>query len=564
MPDHQSDTISDSSRNTRLEKISVWLLLAAAILGVAGANAFLIVEIVPKLSWISAVGLAGVLAGLCGGLAGLCLIIIVNRNLDREARRDLLKLIAEVQAQKIVAKAAETTARYERTSLFPSDRTLMTSIVGENKNLKLYENLEPSTRRTTRWRPKEEEILGSDFFLNPDLSTSEGNHLQISDAPGLDAGSNADPIGKLKGLLDDLADRDGMAMRASLEQTKTVVRGQPVNPCEYRVWYGTDRRLNVDGDIAQGFAEEFSDTLRCGSCVVYVPKSHEFASLGSGPLARIVKKISGKPTDAPLKLLAIEAGTPESFVLDLQTGLRQLPENERDVVLFIHGYNVDFESAAIRAAQVGRDLELPGPMLFYSWPSKAKLFGYGADGETIGRTLKKFISFLDVLLAIPEVTAVNVIAHSMGNRLFQRAMQLLSVRNDVEAKRFGHVVLAAPDIDRETFREAADDYARLKQNPDRRTTVYFNKNDFAIGISGWIHEEARLGTQGNAFTNTDSILWIDSWFRLDWLGHGYFASAAPVLKDMKELLVGNKAPVQRQPPLNPVPSDVPQYWELRA
>lgn len=553
MPDRRSNTASDSPPTTNLEKVSIWLLLAGGILGVAGGGAFLTVEILPQLPWVSAAGLGALLAGLCSGMAGLCLSLIAGRRSDRDVQSKLIHLIGEVQAATIVAKAAETTARYDRTAGFSFDRNLTTTFAAKNKNLEFYENLGTTGSGTTQ---------------NPERSASEDEHFRILDLTGFDGSAkstlDADPISKLKGLLDDLADRDRMAMQASLEQTKSVVRGQPINPCEYRVWYGTDRRPNIDGDVTQGFAEEFSDRLRCGSCVVYVPKSHEFASIGSGPIARIAKRISGKPADVPLKLLAIEAGTPESFVLDLQTGLRQLPENERDVVLFIHGFNVDFESAAIRAAQVGRDLELPGPMLFYSWPSKAKLFGYGADGETIGRTLKKFIGFLDLLLAIPEVTAINVIAHSMGNRLFQRAMQLLSVRDDVEAKRFGHVVLAAPDIDRETFREAADDYARLKQNPDRRTTVYFNKNDLAIGISGWIHEEARVGTQGNAFANTDSILWIDSWFRLDWLGHGYFASAAPVLKDMKELLVGNKTPMQRQPPLNPVPSDVPQYWELRA
>jgi esterase/lipase superfamily enzyme len=143
-------------------------------------------------------------------------------------------------------------------------------------------------------------------------------------------------------------------------------------------------------------------------------------------------------------------------------------------------------------------------------------------------------------------------------------MQLFAFREQASDRRFGHVVLAAPDIDRETFRQAAQDYAQLKANPERRTAVYFNKSDVAVGLSQWIHQEVRAGTQGGAFLNTDSILWIDSLFRLDWLGHGYFASAAPVLKDMKALLLENKTPTQRQPPLTPIPSDVPQYWELRG
>jgi esterase/lipase superfamily enzyme len=365
-------------------------------------------------------------------------------------------------------------------------------------------------------------------------------------------------------LLEQLAERDKMAKEASLALSVEVTRGQPPNACEYRVWFGTDRRPKVEGDYSQGFKEEFADRLHYGSCVVHIPKSHEFASLGSHPIVRIFKRVTGQPADEKLKLLAIETGTKESFVNDLRESLRAQKESERDLVLFVHGYNVDFESAALRTAQIGRDLELSGPMLFYSWPSKASLSGYGADEETIGRTLPKFVRFLQLLISIPELGAVNVIAHSMGNRLFQRAMQLFAFREQASDRRFGHVVLAAPDIDRETFRQAAQDYAQLKANSERRTAVYFNKSDVAVGLSQWIHQEARAGTQGGAFSNTDSILWIDSLFRLDWLGHGYFASAAPVLKDMKALLLENKAPTQRQPPLTPIPSDVPQYWELRG
>jgi len=180
-------------------------------------------------------------------------------------------------------------------------------------------------------------------------------------------------------------------------------------------------------------------------------------------------------------------------------------------------------------------------MLFYSWPSKATLSGYGADGETIGRTLKKFISFLDLLLAIPEVTAINVIAHSMGNRLFQRAMQLLSVRNDIKAKRFGHVVLAAPISTERRSEKPRTTTLSSSKTRSQNHGVLQQKRHRGRNFELASRRSARR-YKGNALLDTDSILWIDSWFRLDWLGHGYFASAAPVLKDMKGLLVENKTP----------------------
>lgn len=85
-----------------------------------------------------------------------------------------------------------------------------------------------------------------------------------------------------------------------------------------------------------------------------------------------------------------------------------------------------------------------------------------------------------------------------------------------------------------------------------------------MSLSGLIHQERRAGTDGAALDGTDSILWIDAWFHIEWLGHGYFATATPVLKDIQALLVHHEPPHERQPPLTPVPTDFPQYWELRG
>ena len=40
------------------------------------------------------------------------------------------------------------------------------------------------------------------------------------------------------------------------------------------------------------------------------------------------------------------------------------------------GYNVDFKESAIRAAQIGYDLNVKGITSFFSWPSQGSLEGY--------------------------------------------------------------------------------------------------------------------------------------------------------------------------------------------
>jgi len=73
----------------------------------------------------------------------------------------------------------------------------------------------------------------------------------------------------------------------------------------------------------------------------------------------------------------------------LLTELRGASEDARKdhqrphALLFIHGYNVDFEGAAIRAAQIGCDLKVPGVTAFFSWPSRGSLVSYPADEATI-------------------------------------------------------------------------------------------------------------------------------------------------------------------------------------
>jgi esterase/lipase superfamily enzyme len=341
-------------------------------------------------------------------------------------------------------------------------------------------------------------------------------------------------------------------------------RTQPSNPCEYRVWFGTDRLPNVSNEYIHGFSKrKFDVRLHCGSCVVFVPVSHQVGSVGSNVIIRVAKTLVGRPVDdEPLRLVAIEQGDAESLSRDLSKLLSELPEICREVLLFVHGFNVSFEQAAIRAAQIGRDLALRGPMVFYSWPSKSRLAGYFSDESTISRTKPHFLEFMHILLRIPELRALNVLAHSMGNRLLHEVAELIELETrQARGLQFGHIILAAPDVDRETFKRAASAYAKLR-SAQRRTTLYWNKSDFAIYLSHLLHFAPRAGRTGKAIPGTDSIRWAKSAFDLDLLGHGYFAAAKPVLDDMSQLL-NEHAPPDKRANLKPFPSDHPLWWELR-
>ena len=85
-------------------------------------------------------------------------------------------------------------------------------------------------------------------------------------------------------------------------------------------------------------------------------------------------------------------------------------------MVFIHGYNVSFEEAALRAAQLGYDLGIAGVMAFYSWPSQGTLQGYAADAASIEASEAFISDFLTRMATTSGVARVHIIAHSMGNR----------------------------------------------------------------------------------------------------------------------------------------------------
>jgi esterase/lipase superfamily enzyme len=52
---------------------------------------------------------------------------------------------------------------------------------------------------------------------------------------------------------------------------------------------------------------------------------------------------------------------------------------QRDIGVFIHGYNVNYQEALYRLAQMTADANMDGVPVLFTWPSQAALSGYLAD-----------------------------------------------------------------------------------------------------------------------------------------------------------------------------------------
>jgi esterase/lipase superfamily enzyme len=122
-------------------------------------------------------------------------------------------------------------------------------------------------------------------------------------------------------------------------------------------------------------------------------------------------------------------------------------------------------------------------------------------------------------------------------------------------KLFDQIILAAPDVDADTFRQLCKAYARVS----RRTTLYVSSRDKAVEAARWLHDFARAGLLPPIMVapGIDTVNVTNADITL--LGHGYVAEARGVLSDMHSLLRFG-APAKRFGLQKQTSGDGKTYW----
>ncbi len=106
------------------------------------------------------------------------------------------------------------------------------------------------------------------------------------------------------------------------------------------------------------FGVERDASAHFGVCKINVPKNH------STGLIRLTKDNRQSSHDF-FKILN-SRNLSEVAVFDY------LKKSERYPLVFVHGFNVRYEDALLRAAQIAYDLKYQGPIVLYSWPAGAR------------------------------------------------------------------------------------------------------------------------------------------------------------------------------------------------
>jgi esterase/lipase superfamily enzyme len=129
---------------------------------------------------------------------------------------------------------------------------------------------------------------------------------------------------------------------------------------------------------------------------------------------------------------------------------------DRDILLFVHGFNTNFGEAVTRTAQLTRDLPFAGVPVLFSWPSRAKLVDYIYDRDSATYSRPYLSATIELLARETGARRVHIVAHSMGNWALLEALRDLHARTGMALKgRLGNVILAAPDVDVDVFRQEA-------------------------------------------------------------------------------------------------------------
>jgi esterase/lipase superfamily enzyme len=306
------------------------------------------------------------------------------------------------------------------------------------------------------------------------------------------------------------------------------------------VWFGTDREPICHDGVVDGYENRPSSPRKVayGRCVVNVPKAHRFGEVRTPWWDRVVRR-SG---DGRLRLRAIEElESSDEFAASVNDALVNEFGDERAALIYIHGYNTSFEAAALRSAQLGFDLNVDGITGFYSWPSAAKAQKYARDADNVAASEPPFAEFLDTLVSKTGINRLNFIVHSMGNRLVAEALQSVAPKLRTAGVRLGSIVLAAPDMNVDRFRQLASAYPLVAAS----TTMYVSESDLALGASQFLWDSPRAGLTPpiTVVTGVDTIEVTD--IDVSRLGHGYYGAAHPVLYDIREVIRGVSDPRRR-------------------
>ncbi|MDX2316969.1 MAG: alpha/beta fold hydrolase [Hyphomicrobiaceae bacterium] len=321
-----------------------------------------------------------------------------------------------------------------------------------------------------------------------------------------------------------------------------------------KVYYATDRKSTGATDPVQVYGGD-RGRLTFGVSTVSIPRDHRMGALETPSVWRLEWS---KDPERFVVLLSVTETDKAAFFKDVSTRVKN--SAGKSAFIFVHGYNVTFADAARRTAQMAYDLGFDGAPVFYSWPSQASYASYKVDETNAEWSRLDFKNFLKDFTVQSDAEHIYLIAHSMGTRVLTGALKELVLEDPNMRSKFDEIILAAPDIDADTFER---DIAPNILAGEGRATLYASSGDYALMASKSFAGYRRAGDTDGGVSIAPGVDTIDaSSIRTDFVGHSYYADSSSVLGDLRDLILFGKRPEKRSR-LAPARAQGGAYWTFK-
>jgi esterase/lipase superfamily enzyme len=259
--------------------------------------------------------------------------------------------------------------------------------------------------------------------------------------------------------------------------------------------------------------------------------------------------------------------------LNRQINQRLKNSANKDVVLFVHGFNNTFNESVFTLAGIWHFMKRQGVPVVYSWPAAAKGFNaYFADKESGQFTIFHLKETLRLLFKNPEIEKIHIIAHSRGTDVVTTTLRELIIENRASGGnprkdlRIENLILAAPDLDFGIIKQRL--MAEQFGPAFGKITIYTSQEDSALGISQWLTNGLSFGrlntkdvnkNEQNIFNSVGNVSLIKVPKSGGFIGHDYFHSNPAVSSDLINLILYNAAPGSKERPLKKLENN---FWSL--
>lgn len=331
------------------------------------------------------------------------------------------------------------------------------------------------------------------------------------------------------------------------------------NGANLRLFFATNRNATGSKKTEEAFGKSLA-TVSYGEVQVQVKRQPKMKNLETTSIAKFESVTDLKNFSVATEVTILK---PEDWLREVK--IRASQHNKAGVMLFIHGYKNNFVDAAAIAGQFTYDMAFNGASVMFSWPSQNKLVDYKDDGELAKASTDAMAKVLSDLTALQKEGPVYVVAHSMGNRvLLDGLKQFLKKSTPAQTRAITEVVLAAPDVPRNAYKEKWGD--ELSEN-GIYPTLYASERDLALNASTLYNKDEgpRLGHGGNDLLQIRYLTSIDaSKVNGDFFSthHAYFRDNNTVASDLYGLLRERKK-AEKRPNLKKL-GEVYSSWVLQA